>query len=359
MPTTHSLESTRIVVEDDEFLDFAETNGWTDGLPVVAPTYDRVNAMLSGTSRQPAEVLGLVPPAMGLLTVEKVAVNAVMAGCKPEHLPVVLAAVEATMAPELNIAGIQTTTHPVSPLIIVNGPIRQRIGINSGYNALGQGARANACIGRALRLVLMNTGNCRPGDADKATHGSPAKYSYCTGENEEESPWQSLRAERGFADSESTVTIVGAEAPHNINDHGSTDAMGMLTTIAGAMATTGSNNVYYDSEPLVVLSPEHAATIAGDGYTKDDAKRALFELSGIRLSRFSRSLVERHHVGRWTGFRREAAMSYLDGSGEDVTLPIAEKWEDIMLVVSGGPGRHSAFIPTYGATRAVTRPITP
>jgi hypothetical protein len=280
--------------------------------------------------------------------VERVAVNAVLAGALPEHLAVILAAVEAVSEPAFNLQAIQTTTHPCSPLVIVNGPLAGRLGVNGGGNALGQGHRANAVIGRALRLVLQNVGGARPGREDRATQGHPGKYSYCVAENEAASPWEPLSVERGFAREISTVTVCGSEAPHNINDHGSSTPEGILTTVAGSVATVGSNNIYLGGEPLVILGPEHAATVAGGGWSKSDFKRRLWERAQVPLARFDPSNLERFAVIHPAGFKDRPPQTL---------APIAREWSDIMIVVAGGAGKHSVFVPTFGATRSVTRRI--
>ncbi len=192
--------------------------GWTDGLPVVAPTEARVLRMLTGTTRSPDDLVAVVPPDLVECTVEKVAVNAVMAGAKPEYMPVILAALEAACTDEFNIHGVLATTMPVGPVIIVNGPIRNAIGMNSGGNVLGQGNRANLAIGRAVQLVIRNVGGGRPGGVDRAAHGNPGKLSFCFAEDEEGSPWESLAVERGFAPDASTVTLFPGEGPRCVVD---------------------------------------------------------------------------------------------------------------------------------------------
>lgn len=172
--------------------------GWTDGLPVIPPTTEAVEAILQGTNREPDEVIGLISPKRAEATVEKIAINAVMAGCFPEHLVVILAAIEAMVDEKFNLYGVQTTTHPCAPLLIINGPIRNKLGINSGYNVFGQGSLANAVIGRAIRLTLLNIGGAVPGTGDKATHGHPGKFTYCIGENEGKNPWQPLHVKKGL-----------------------------------------------------------------------------------------------------------------------------------------------------------------
>src|SRR5215470_12562383 len=201
-----------IAVLEDEF-ETAFERGWTDGLPVVPPTAARVLRMLDGTTRAPDEVVAVVPPDLVPITVEKVAINAVMAGCKPEYLPVVLAAVSAACTDSFNMHGLLCTTYFSGPVIIVNGPIAAQIGMNSGLNCLGQGNRANATIGRALQLVVRNVGGGLPGGIDRATMGSPGKYSFCFAENEAGSPWESLAVERGFAKSASTVSLFPGHGP--------------------------------------------------------------------------------------------------------------------------------------------------
>src|SRR3546814_279807 len=215
---------------DDRFLtiradlDFEEANdalyraGMTDGLPVVPPTPERVARMLAGARRDPAQVLGVMGPGYGQATVEKIAVNAVMAGCQPDYLHVLIAACEAMLDYEFNLYGINATTHPVTPMLVINGPAAERLRVNSGYNCMGQGWRANATIGRAIRLILINIAGGTPGKGDRATHGTPAKFSFCLAENEMASPWEPLHVRRGFAPRQSTVTVHASEAPHEINN---------------------------------------------------------------------------------------------------------------------------------------------
>ena len=351
--TSNRLRSERVEIDltdawsalQDDFV----RRGWSDGLPLVPPTEARVAAMVGGSGTRGEQVIGEVAPKMGVATVEAIAVNAVMAGCLPEHMPVLVAAVQAMTDPLFNLKTIQATTHPVAPLLIVSGPLAQRLNINGGSGLFGPGPWSNGVIGRAIRLMLLNIGGGRPGEIDKATMGQPGKYSYCIAENEAASPWPSLRAERGFAPEVSTVTVLDAEAPHNVNDHESTTAGGLLTTIAGAMAQTGQNNVYYAGEPLLLLSPEHAATIAGDGFSKDDVKRSLYEDARIPMSRFSRENIERR---LWRFLPRR----YLNRPA-DTGVTVAQCQEDIMVIVAGGPGKHSMVVPTCAGSRSVTKPI--
>ena len=332
---------------EDSFVELNELyhqRGWTDGLPIVPPTEAAVAAMLRGTDREPDEVVGVLPPRQGEATVERIAINAVMAGCRPEYLPVVITAVEAVADPDFNLDGVQATTHPVAPLIIVNGPLARELGINSGYNCFGQGFRANAAIGRALRLALMNVGGGLPGTGDRSTQGSPAKFSYCVAENEEANPWEPLHVERGFDRDVSTVTVTGSEGPHNIQEHYSNSGEGILLTIAGAMGQAGSNNILRHGFPLLTLGPEHAATIAADGYSKADVKRFIFERARYPVARLSAEYAE--------------TLRPLNADGGDDMARICERAEDILVIVAGGSGKHSSWQPTFGGfTKPVTRVI--
>jgi hypothetical protein len=320
----------------DEIDTHYQERGWTDGLPIVPPTETRVRELLKQTARDPREVVGVLPPRQGEATVEKIAANAVMAGCRPEYFPVVLAAIEALADPLFNLDSVQATTHPVAPLIVVNGPIARAIGLQAGYNAFGQGLRANVTIGRAVRLVLMNVGGGLPGAGDRATQGSPAKIAYCVAENEAESPWEPLHVEAGLPRDTSTVTVFGAEGPHNIQDHFSNTALGVLRTVAGAMGQAGSNNLLGRGGPLLSLGPEHAATIAKEGYTKQQVKEFLFEHARFPLKRLGLE-YQRQQIERW---------SVVDAP--DTMIPIVRRPEDLSVIVVGGAGKHSCWQPTFG-----------
>ena len=312
--------------------------GWTDGLPIVPPTEPLVRETLSWTDHDPRDVIAILPPRQGEATVEKIAINAVMAGCEPRYLPVVIAAIRAIGDPAANADGFQATTHPCAPLLILNGPIARELGVNSGYNCYGQGTRANATIGRAVRLVLMNVGGGLPGDGDRSSQGSPAKYSYCVAENEDANPWQPLHVERGFAAAVSTVTVIAAEGPHNIQDHYSNTALGVLQTIAGAMGQAGSNNILSHGTPVLTLGPEHAATIAREGLSKADIKQYIYENARYPLAKLSREAV--------LGFMDRVRDA--DPDDPNGTRGIVDRPEDILVIVAGGPGKHSSWQPTFG-----------
>ena len=306
--------------------------GWSDGLPVIPPTEPAVEKMLSGTKRDSAEVLAKVPPAWGEATIEKVAINAVMAGCLPEYMPVIITAVEAMCDERFRLSEIQPTTHPVAPLIIVNGPIAKKLDINSKSGAFGPGWRANATIGRAIRLILLNIGGALPGKLDLATQGQPSKYTYCIAENEEDSPWEPLHVERGFDSATSTVTVVAAENPHNINEHIGINGEEILTSICHAVMNTGANNVLFqDGTPVIAFCPEHAAAVAAAGFSKNDVRNYIYENSKMPLIRF---------------YPRQIA-KYFPVWDENTLVPITARKEDLIIIVLGGTGKHSTYLPAF------------
>jgi hypothetical protein len=323
-----------------------QDQGWTDGLPIVPPTEEDLRAFLRYSARAPREVVAVLPPRQGEATVERIAINAIMAGCRPEYLPVIVAAVEALADPVFNLDSIQATTHPVAPLIIVNGPIAKELGINAGYNAFGQGFRANVTIGRAIRLLLMNVGGGLPGTGDRATQGSPAKIASCVAENEEASPWEPLHVEHGFPAEVSTVTAIGCEGPHNIQDHFSYSGLGILKVIAGAMGQAGSNNILAGGHPLLALGPEHAATIARDGFSKRQVKEFLVEHARFPLARLGEE-YRKHLIGRGAK------------DAPDTMVPAVRSVDELTVIVVGGAGKHSCWQPTFGdQTRPARRAIT-
>jgi hypothetical protein len=320
---------------------------WSDGLPVIPPTPARVARLLAGTRRQPDEVVATLAPGFGAATVELIAANAVMAGCVAAHLPVLIAAVEAAADPAFNLQAVQSTTNPVTTWLVVNGPIAAALGMNAGGNCLGQGNLANATLGRALRLVMQNIGGAWPGDMDRATHGQPGKYLFCCAENEAASPWQPLHVDRGFAPDDSTVTVVGASGTLNLNTH-SKDADELIACIARSMAYPASNDYHYCGEPWMILSPEHAAVLANHGYSKDVVKRLLWEQSTMAAGEFALRDYER---------TRNARADELPGFDRATRVPLSRAPDGIGIVVAGGPGTHSVYVPTFGETRAVTRRI--
>ena len=320
---------------------------WSDGLPIVPPTAARVGRMLRHTRRAPGEVVATIAPGFGAATIERIAINAVLAGCDPEHLPVVIAAVEAVAAPEFNLQAIQATTNPVAVWIIVNGPVARRLAINGTFNCLGEGAWANATIGRALRLILRNIGGALPGEMDRATQGQPGKYTFCCAENEGANPWEPLHVERGYTAERSTVTVVGAEGTMNMNTH-TKDAGELLRAIAETMIHPPSNEYAHGGEPWLVLGPEHAEILKRAGLSKSEVKRRLWEISKIPAHRMT---------AKDLGRVRDSRSHELGEIGPDTLLPISPQPEAIGIVVAGGPGTHSVYVPCFGTSLAVTREV--
>ena len=346
------LSSRRIeLAELDDEAEAMYERGWTDGLPVVAPTPERVARMLEGTSRHPADVVAIVPPNLVEASVEKIAVNAVLAGCRPEYLPVVIAAVEAACTDAFNMHGVLATTMGVGPIVVVNGPIRHRIGMNAGINVLGPGNRANATIGRALQLVVRNLGGGRPGEVDRATHGTPAKYGLCFPEDEEGSPWGPLSADRGVDAGVDAVTVFCGEAPRIIFDQQTRTPEGLTASLASALRANVSPRVT-GMDAMLVLCPEHMARYADAGWTK---------------ARFLETLHE--HLA----IECDSIMSGVDGIGEGLppglgfegqTLPKFSPAGGLLVVHAGGPaGLFSSTIAGWVSGEMgsvpVTREITP
>ena len=319
---------------------------WTDGLPIVPPTEERFARMLAYSDLDPSCSLGPMPPRWGQATIAKLAVNAVMAGCKPEYFPVVVTAVRAILDQRFNLYGVQGTTNPASPIVILNGPIARELEVNARGNLFGPGWRANATIGRAIRLIMTTVGGGIPQQADRSTLGNPAKYTCCFAENEADSPWEPLHVERGLAADTSTVTAFGGAAPANIIEKSKTAAE-MLRTIAQAMAVPGSNNMFMSQEALVVLGPEHAAIAAREGFDKRRIRETLLEQAIIPFEWIGKSNAEVLAVWR---------ANCTEEQGGRRTLRVVEQPDDILLVVAGGAGNHSASIPGW-YSRSVTLPI--
>jgi hypothetical protein len=323
--------------------------GWTDGLPVVPPTPERVAAMLG--DRDGEEVLGEVPPVGGVLTMERLAACAVLAGCEPAYLPVVEAAVRAALEPDFNLHGIQNTTHFAAPVIIVNGPVRDRIGMNAGSNALGFGNRANATIGRALRLVMCLTGGGTAGGLDQSTLGGPHKFGLCFPEHEEASPWEPLHVTLGHAAATSTVTLVCGEGPAGVSDHYSQTPEALAATLTSALQSAWADTWYpLGAETVLILSPEHAQTFGTAGWAKADLRDWIFS-----------------HARRTVGDLRRSASGertpFVAGAeSDDVELGKFLSPDEIVIVVVGGlGGRFSAVIaPWVGfglGSKMVTRTV--
>ncbi len=343
------VRAARIEVPEDadEFDQFCIARKWSDGLPLRPPTLDKVERMIAASGRTADEVIALVQPGFGTATVEGIAINAVMAGCRPEYMRTLIAAVEAFTDRRFNLQGIQATTNPATAMIIVNGPVARAIGVNGHLNCLGQGAWANATLGRALRLIMQNIGGTLPGEMDRATQGQPGKYSFCCAENEIDSPWEPLHVERGFGKDESTVTIVGAAGTVNFNSHAK-DAPDLLKVIADSMCFPTNNDYYFGGEPWLLLGPEHAHILAREGLSKHDLKLKLWEMSKLHVDRLAAK--DRMRLQHTRG-------AELGQFGAETKIPISIKPEEVSIVVAGGPGTHSVHVPTFGHTRSVTKII--
>lgn len=325
---------------EDRLQELFLRRGWSDGLPVVPPTVARVKQALAFTDRTPTEVMGEVEPLKGLATVEKVAANAVMAGCRPEYLPIVLAAVECVLDPDFNMRGVQTTDENVTPMLIVNGPVAHEVGVNCSFGVLGPGWQANAAIGRALRLVMHNIGGGWPGAVAFAGLGQPGRYTLCLAENEAQSPWAPLQPA-------SAVTVTRAEGVINVT--------GFLPEIASVMGTAASGfGILWSGRPTVLIAPAVAADCARRGMSKDDVRRFLWQHGRWRREDWQKSwLIERIVAGRrWPDWVEEAA--------EAGDIPAVRSPDDIVLVVAGGdiPIPQNAYCPSWGFPPAcITREV--
>ncbi|HMH48615.1 MAG TPA: hypothetical protein VK548_00170 [Candidatus Acidoferrum sp.] len=327
-----------------------EELGWTDGLPVIPPTEALVSAMLSGATRAPEEVLGRMEPLQGTVTVEKVAANAVMAGCRPEYFPVVLASVRAVLQPAFNVGSTACTTGGSAPLIIVNGPIAQRLGISGGTACFGGNIKANATIGRALRLVMRNIGGAKPDGMEKSTQAWPGKIACCFAENEARSPWEPFHVERGYAADTSIVTVVATRGIYSVTEGVQTSGQGVLETLVASMRYVGSP-IYHQMHngiPLIVaLCPEHAEEIARAGFDRRAVREFIYAHARMPV----RVLRDRGY------YAPDAWKGLVDESDPDAMVPIVKSPDRIILVVAGGDGRHSSWMPAWGVCQGATEII--
>jgi hypothetical protein len=326
--------------------------GWDDGLPIVPPTPSKVEEFCRVLGFQPDRVVFRMPPSNRRATAGALAANAIMAGAKAEYFPVIVTALVATAQREFNLNALQCSTHMVAPLVIVNGPVCHELGINSGAGVFGPGPRSNATIGRAVRLAMLNIGGARPGEMDRSTLGNPAKLSYCIAENEEASPWEPFHASQGFDASSSVVTVFQAEAPHSVTNHVSSDPQEILMSIASVMATLGSNNAWLMGKMLVVVGPEHAASLGLAKWSREDVQRFLYQRARVSMDvrQFGRSKPERFHNRHWP--------AWFDRQSSDETWPMVTNPQDILVVVAGGlEGRFSAVVPSWGLPQPVSRKV--
>jgi hypothetical protein len=329
-------------LEDDVEAMFVR--GWTDGLPVVPPTESRVLAMLKGTTRAPDEIVAVVPPDLVECTVEKVAINAVLAGCLPEHLPVVLAAVEAACSDDFNMHGLLATTFASGPMVVVNGPVRRRIGMNSGANALGQGNRANATIGRAVQLVVRNVGGGRPGEVDRAMHGWPGKLGFCFAEDEEGSPFTPLSVARGLRPATSAVTLFAGSGSWPVCDQLSRDPESLSRSLALTLRQVWHPKLVIGFDAMLIISPEHGRVYREAGWDRERLQAELDDLltlPGAELARGADGIAE----GMPPGF-------------EDGTYPKFRPGGLLITHAGGTAGLFSTVIPGWVSGQMGSEPVT-
>jgi hypothetical protein len=318
---------------------------WSDGLPVVTPTAERLDWMLTGTTRDPSEVIGAVPPAMNVATVRDVALHAVMAGCLPQFLPVVLGGLSLILQESFNMNGVQGTMHGVAPLMMVNGPYAAKIGLHGGNGCLGPGFRANATIGRAIRLMLLNLGGGIPGLASATVLSSPQRYTACWTENIERSPWETLAVSRGYAPEDDVITCAMVEGPRLCYDDVSQAPERLLTGIADSMAAMNSWNMHVRSDMVVVLGPEQATICANAGWSRAQVHAWLVENAGMRVAEMKRG-------GNWRDER--ARRIGVDPADDGAFVPVIKDARDLHLMVAGGWGPVSAVAHGWGGgSRAV------
>jgi hypothetical protein len=335
--------------EHEDDVEAAFERGWSDGLPVVPPTPERVARMLTGTTRAFDDVVAVVPPDLVECSVEKVAINAVMAGCKPEYLPVVLTAVEAACTDEFNMHGLLATTYFSSPVVIVNGPITRAIGMNSGVNALGQGNRANATIGRALQLVVRNVGGGRPGEVDRATLGNPGKYTFCFAEDEAGSPWEPLHVQRGLPDDASAVTLFAGDGLRGLVDQLSRTPESLARSLAACLRAVPHPKLALGFDAVLVVAPEHGRVFRDAGWSKTRVRDELFALLQL----------DGDDAVRGAGGIAEGLPEGLAG----VTVPKFGDEGLLLVHAGGGAGLFSAIIGGWingpGGSQPVTREVRP
>ncbi len=333
------------VAEAEDEMEMMFNRGWTDGLPVVPPTEERVMRMLSGTTRAPSEIVATVPPDLVEVTVEKVAIAAVMAGCKPEYLPWVLTAVEAACTDQFNIHGILATTMPVGPVLICSGPGTRAIGMNSGGNALGQGNRANSTIGRALQLVIRNVGGGRPGEVDRATHGNPGKIGFCFAENDVESPYGTIAGEHGIEPGVDALTLFPGEGPRCVVDQLSREPDSLARSLAACLQSLHHPKLVLGFDAILVMGPEHARVFAEAGWGRDEILAAI----GSHLNRSGADLVR-------------GADGMAEGLPEAFAdAPALPKFRDgglLLAYAGGGAGLFSAIIGGWANGDIGSRPVT-
>lgn len=328
---------------EDEF-EAMYARGWTDGLPVIPPTRERVLKMLTGTTRHPQDVVALCPPDLVELTVEKIAINAVMAGCLPEYLPWVIAALEAVCNDEFNMHGVLATTMPVGPVIVCNGPGTRAIGMNSGINTFGQGNRANNTIGRAVQLTVRNVGGGRPGEVDRATHGNPGKITFCFAEDEERSPFTPLSVERGIPHGVNAVTVFAGEGPRCVVDQLARTADELVNSFVACLLTVHHPKLVIGFDAILTISPDHGRVFADEGWTREK----LVEEITQRSMRPGSDLVRGAHG------MAEGVPPHL----ESATLPKFRPGGLLVTFAGGGAGLFSSIVAGWANGKIGSDPVT-
>jgi len=346
MSSSIKLSAQRCKIPDswEEIYDFVCQQRWGDGLPIVPPTEERVRRMIEYVGREPNEVIATIPPANGEATVEKIAINAVMAGCRPEYMEVIISAVEAITEPDFNLDGIQHTTNPTGTLAIINGPIRKKLDVNCTWGCLGPGWRANATIGRAVRLIQINSGAV-PGEASRALHATPAKYTFCFGEDEEGSLWDTLQAERGFDREASTVTMVASQDVRNcLTLHMGANVELYLRSAANALSAAASNSMAMgEGEPVIVFTAAHVRALMEHGFSKSDVKQYIFEHAKMPLEQY-------------VSIRGKDCLFYARVV-DDMVLPCEHDGDIILVVAGGAESGHVLVMPSWGHSRSQTKLI--
>lgn len=305
--------------------EYAYDQGWTDGLPIIPPTQEAVQRFVAASGRAADEIIGIIPPRKGRATVEAIAVNAVLAGCRPEYMPVIIATLEALLDPRFLLDHMQVTTNPMTPFLLVNGPVRHKLEINFGTGCLGPGWRANATIGRAVRLVLFNLGGALPGVYSKCSLSSPLRYSYICGENEEENPWTPFHVDRGFTRDESTVTVFRAFNFCNISGSQGVTPDEILRQIATQMMPMYA----LGDGALLLLGVNHAHALHAAGLTKRDVQQRLWEFARLPVDYFAKSFADDERAA---------------GRGDGHTVWRARSPEEFYIAVAGGPGPQDVYI---------------
>jgi len=343
--------ASRIILRDDEDPFEYCRRQFGDALPVIPPTVERVEAMVQASGLAPETVIARVPPIYGEATVEKIAANAVMAGCAPEMMRVLLPLVRAACDERFNLHGVQATTHFAAPLIMINGPVRQELGFWSRQNVFSNVARANSTLGRAFQLILLNIGGGRPDGIDMSALGNAGKFSFCIAENEEENPWEPFHVTRGLKREQSAVSLFAAEPPRGVSEHTAPAGKTVLETISFALATVWSYRMCLMPEAIVVLCPEHVKTIHRDGFTKEQVRQFLFENTGVPVRYYSAA-------ERAEGTQPAANYKEITVRGEKCYQKFRSP-ESISIFVTGGTaGKFSAVIGSWSTGPAGSQMVT-